>query len=251
MLFAAGANATHGRPRSTADKRCAVLKLLNDYEWCIWSDREIARRCHVGHQLVAELREVTGRATSERKFRSKHGGVSTMKIRKIGQKSSRKLRRAVSFRAEEAQRLALLQSIAAINETETTPGSSIIAETASTAVPKIDNLDVAGDQAYADQHVAADETLAILAEFAKFVIARIDCQGKNIIVTVTEEDAVQFRSLCGRAELAIGAELSDLRISLRRPDGRRGRGGTDLVRARDVPLCFHRPADSVDEGGSS
>ena len=189
MLFAAGANATHGRSRTTADKRCAVLKLLNDDEWGIWSDREIARHCHVGHQLVAELREVTGRATSERQFRSKHGGVSTMKIGKIGQKSRRKLSRAASFRAAEAQRLALLQSTAATNETETIPGTPTIAETASTAVPKTDNPDVAGDKVDADQHVGADEALAILAEFAKFVIARIDCQGKNIIVTVTEEDA--------------------------------------------------------------
>jgi hypothetical protein len=126
MLFAAGANATHGRPRSTADKRRAVLKLLNDDEWCIWSDREIARHCHVGHQLVAELREVTGRATSERKFWSKHGGVGKMKIGKIGQKSRHKSSRAASFRAAETQRLALLQSTAATNETETTPGTPTI-----------------------------------------------------------------------------------------------------------------------------
>jgi hypothetical protein len=46
-------------------------------------------------------------------------------------------------------------------------------------------------------------------------------------------------------------DLSDLRISLRRPDGRRGRGGTDLVRARDVARCFHGLGDSVDEGRSS
>jgi hypothetical protein len=52
----------------------------------------------------------------------------------------------------------------------------------------------------------ADEALAILAEFAKFVIARIGCQGKNIIVTVTEADADQFRSLAGLAKLAIAAE---------------------------------------------
>jgi hypothetical protein len=110
MLFAAGANATHGRPRSTADKRCAVLKLLNDDEWGIWSDREIARHCHVGHQLVAELREVTGRATSERKFRSKHGGVGKMKIGKIGQKSRHKSSSAASSGAKETQQSTLLQS---------------------------------------------------------------------------------------------------------------------------------------------
>ena len=123
MLFAAGANATHGRPRSTADKHCAVLKLLNDDEWCEWSDREIARHCHVSHQLVAELREVTGRATSERKFRSKHGSVGKMKVGKIGKKSKHKSSSAASSRAEETQRSGRLQSTAGTNVTETTPGS--------------------------------------------------------------------------------------------------------------------------------
>jgi hypothetical protein len=68
-LFAVGANAAHGQPRSAADKRSAVRMLLKDVEWCTWSDREIARHCHVGHQLVAELRPLTGRTTSERRFR--------------------------------------------------------------------------------------------------------------------------------------------------------------------------------------
>jgi hypothetical protein len=74
-------------------------------------------------------------------------------------------------------------------------------------VPKIDKPDVGdGGHVYAEQYVEADEALFILAEFAKFIIARIASQGKNIIVTVTENDADQFRSLCGRAKLAIGTE---------------------------------------------
>jgi hypothetical protein len=205
MLFAAGANATHGRPRSTADKHCAVLRLLNDDEWCNWSDREIARRCHVGHQLVAELRDVTGRATSERKFQSKHGSVGKMKVGKIGQKSRHKSSSAASSGAKETQKSAPHQSTANTNETGTKPGTSAIAETA--AVPKIDKPAVDdGGEVYTDQYVGVDEALAILAEFAKFVIARIASQGRNTIVTVTEEDADQFRGLCDRAELAIGAE---------------------------------------------
>jgi hypothetical protein len=205
ILFAAGANATHGCPRSTADKHCAVLKLLNDDEWCKWSDREIARRCHVGHQLVAELREVTGRATSERKFRSKHGSASKMNVEKIGKKPKHKSSSAASSRVKETQQSALLQFTADTNETDTTPDAPAIAETV--AVPKIDKPDVGdGGHVYAEQDVETDEALAILAEFAKFVIARIASQGKDIVMTVTEEDVDQFRSLCGRAKLAIGAE---------------------------------------------
>lgn len=55
-LHAASANATHGLPRTNDDKRRAVLLLLNDPAWAQWSDREIARRCVVGHPLVAKVR---------------------------------------------------------------------------------------------------------------------------------------------------------------------------------------------------
>jgi ParB-like chromosome segregation protein Spo0J len=42
ILFAVGANATHGLRRTNADKRRAVLTLLHDPEWRQWSDSEIA-----------------------------------------------------------------------------------------------------------------------------------------------------------------------------------------------------------------
>ncbi len=57
VLCAAAANAAHGLRRTNADKRRAVETLLQDAEWGQWSDREIARRCHVHHQLVATMRK--------------------------------------------------------------------------------------------------------------------------------------------------------------------------------------------------
>ena len=56
VLHSVGVNATHGLRRSNADKRRAVLTLLNDPEWRNWSDREIARRCGVSNRLVSNLR---------------------------------------------------------------------------------------------------------------------------------------------------------------------------------------------------
>jgi ParB-like nuclease domain len=82
-LFAVGANATHGRPRSAADKRHAVLKMLEDTEWSKWSDRRIAQLCRVSHQLVGEVRSATGRATSEVTYKGRYG-VRKMKVGKIG-----------------------------------------------------------------------------------------------------------------------------------------------------------------------
>ncbi len=56
LLFAAGANADHGLRRTNADKRRAVRLVLEVAEWRRWSDREIARRCRVHHDLVADVR---------------------------------------------------------------------------------------------------------------------------------------------------------------------------------------------------
>lgn len=58
-MYSVGANADHkpALPRSREDKRRAILTLLNDPEWSQWSDREIARRCFVGNQMVSHLRK--------------------------------------------------------------------------------------------------------------------------------------------------------------------------------------------------
>jgi hypothetical protein len=86
-LFSVGANARHGFPRSDDDKRRAVLRLVSDSEWSTWSDREIARRCHVHHCFVAKLREsVTGCVSSERAYITRHGTVAFMDTAAIGGK---------------------------------------------------------------------------------------------------------------------------------------------------------------------
>jgi uncharacterized protein (DUF3820 family) len=66
ILYACGANETHGLRRTNADKRRAVRTLLEDDEWSGWSDREIARRCAVSPPLVALVREQLQRETYQR-----------------------------------------------------------------------------------------------------------------------------------------------------------------------------------------
>ena len=56
MLHSVGANTEHGLRRTNADKRRAVETLLRDEEWSQWSDREIARRCGVGADMVGDAR---------------------------------------------------------------------------------------------------------------------------------------------------------------------------------------------------
>jgi hypothetical protein len=85
LIDAIGANAAHGLPRSNADKRRAIEAMLADPEWVTWTDRRIAATAHVGHELVARVREEsiggnaiapTRQATDGRKFPASPGKAS-------------------------------------------------------------------------------------------------------------------------------------------------------------------------------
>lgn len=69
LLYAiSDANHAHGLPLSNADKRAMVTLLLEDPEWSQWSNREIARRCHVSAPFVGNIRPtVNGSQTTKRK----------------------------------------------------------------------------------------------------------------------------------------------------------------------------------------
>lgn len=56
VLFAASANSKNGLPRTPADKRRAVMRMLNDTEWGNWTDSRIAEVCAVSPPFVAALR---------------------------------------------------------------------------------------------------------------------------------------------------------------------------------------------------
>jgi hypothetical protein len=87
VLASVGVNSAHGLRRSNADKRRAVLTLLEDQEWKLWSDREISRRCKVHHSTVAKIRDdLTGYLASDnpKKYIDKHGNESIMNTQNIG-----------------------------------------------------------------------------------------------------------------------------------------------------------------------
>lgn len=87
VLCSVGANATHGLRRTNADKRRAVETLLNDPEWVQWSDREIARRCGVHHDMVASIRQsLSGgiRQIDESRFVQRNGTTYAMNTASIG-----------------------------------------------------------------------------------------------------------------------------------------------------------------------
>jgi len=85
ILYSVGANAVHGLRRTNADKRRAVQCLLDDPEWRLWNNHEIARRCGVGDDMVASMRPVTiGNDSEKRQYVTKHGTVATMNTTNIG-----------------------------------------------------------------------------------------------------------------------------------------------------------------------
>jgi hypothetical protein len=91
ILHSVGANETHGLRRTRDDKRRAVLTLLNDAEWGKWTDREIARRCAVSPQTVANVRADTvqnGQSDERTYVHPKTGKPTTMKT--AGINASRK-----------------------------------------------------------------------------------------------------------------------------------------------------------------
>lgn len=83
VLASVGANAAHGLRRTNADKRKAVRTLLEDEEWGGWSNREIARRCHVSDVTVAKYRgDLDAKVCNEtRKFNTRHGTVGERPVK--------------------------------------------------------------------------------------------------------------------------------------------------------------------------
>jgi hypothetical protein len=60
ILYSLGANGKHGLRRSNADKRRAVMRMLDDQVWQRWSDGAIAEKCGVSQPFVSNLRKESG-----------------------------------------------------------------------------------------------------------------------------------------------------------------------------------------------
>jgi hypothetical protein len=66
VLYACGANAEHGLPRTAADARRAVERVLSDEEWRSRSDRWIADMCRVSPTTVGRVRGEMGATSGTR-----------------------------------------------------------------------------------------------------------------------------------------------------------------------------------------
>ncbi len=115
ILYSLSANSSHGLKRSNADKRKAVLTLLDDAEWGKWSNEKIAATCAVSPHTVADIKRahsanaeleisphsanaesecISHSANAELEpdavtYTTKHGTTATMKTSKIGKPKSK------------------------------------------------------------------------------------------------------------------------------------------------------------------
>lgn len=90
VLHSVGSNAEHGLPRTNADKRHAVMLLLNDEEWVTWSNHEIARHCRVDSSTVDRIRASLPQSGSDKQpktYTNKHGQTATMNTENIGRRA--------------------------------------------------------------------------------------------------------------------------------------------------------------------
>ena len=80
VFHSTGVNSAHGMRRTYADKRKAVMTLLDDFEWEGMSNGQIAKHCHVSSTFVSDLRKGVGKDTSETvKYTSPSGKVMEKK----------------------------------------------------------------------------------------------------------------------------------------------------------------------------
>lgn len=78
VVFAAGANADHGLPRTREDKRRAVKALLNDPDWKLKSGREIASQARVSESFVRTvIGEVSGNGAERNALKAHQSTKST------------------------------------------------------------------------------------------------------------------------------------------------------------------------------
>ncbi len=115
ILFSVGENADHGLRRANADKRRAVLTLLEDAEWSNLPNREIARLCHVDEKTVRNFRnfpltaefpqldENKGKKQPPKRMVQREGETYEMKTGKIGQSKRRRAQSKPSTPAPEPE----------------------------------------------------------------------------------------------------------------------------------------------------
>lgn len=116
--FSLGANDTNGIRKTNADKRKAVMSMLDDMEWAEWSDTAIAKECKVSSMTVGRIRKELGISPEEVKFvRNDKEQVMRKPDNQVKTKVDTKLEYEFDEKEEKIHEMATeIQSIAEENE---------------------------------------------------------------------------------------------------------------------------------------
>lgn len=102
ILYAAGANSTHGLRRTNADKRRVVERLLQDPEWCHMSDNAIAHQCGVSQPFVGKLRQILLSTYNDFKSTSRKGvDGRIIDVSNIGHNNMKRSRSETEFKPDK------------------------------------------------------------------------------------------------------------------------------------------------------
>jgi ParB-like chromosome segregation protein Spo0J len=77
IYYSTAVNAKHGMRRSYADRRKAVMILLDDFEWSLKSNTEIAKHVGVSISFVSNLRSTNGKTPEKVQYTTPSGEVKT------------------------------------------------------------------------------------------------------------------------------------------------------------------------------
>lgn len=180
VLYAVGANARHGLPRTDADKRRAVETLLRDPDWSKWSNREVARQCGVSKSFVGSVREeLTGSRTPEEVRAARGGTEYTVKTAGITAGGKRGGDQPVESPvagapAEAAPSSALQQSSAP--EIEASPEA---------ATPAADAIKVNDRRRFVEESVAAAHATHPVAKPDRLADLKRRLRGRALIISHT------------------------------------------------------------------
>jgi len=128
QLISFGVNADHGKRRTNADKRKAVMAMLADAEWSLFSDREIARICSVSNDFVSRQRKESHLSLNDRCYEAgerkvtRNGTTYTQKTANIG----KRVEEQMPMSKDEIEILdALPNQVSAQNEEDTQPPETL------------------------------------------------------------------------------------------------------------------------------
>lgn len=77
IFHSTAVNAKHGMRRSYADRRKSVMTLLEDFEWSMKSNTEIAKHCGVSVSFVSNLRNSSGKMPDKIEYTTPTGETKT------------------------------------------------------------------------------------------------------------------------------------------------------------------------------